>query len=104
MRAVTLEALERIERRLVDAPQVFFKEFGDSSINFFCFYWVEYHSEADFLEARNHAVISIKRAFDQHGITIPFPIRTLDFGIKGGQTLSDQLAPGSVKGQLAPKG
>jgi small conductance mechanosensitive channel len=31
----------------------------------------------------------IKKAFDQNEITIPFPIRTLDFGIKGGKTLSE---------------
>ncbi|MFT7198329.1 MAG: hypothetical protein ACI83W_002707, partial [Marinoscillum sp.] len=30
----------------------------------------------------------IKPAFDKEGITIPFPIRTLDFGIKSGQKLS----------------
>jgi small conductance mechanosensitive channel len=29
----------------------------------------------------------IKKAYDENDITIPFPIRTLDFGIKGGTTL-----------------
>jgi small conductance mechanosensitive channel len=31
---------------------------------------------------------TIKKAFDEQDITIPFPIRTLDFGIKGGLKLS----------------
>jgi small conductance mechanosensitive channel len=26
-----------------------------------------------------------QKAFDEQGITTPFPIRTLDFGIKGGK-------------------
>jgi small conductance mechanosensitive channel len=41
--------------------------------------------------------MSIKRAFDEDGITIPFPIRTLDFGIVGGEKLSEML-PGTPRG------
>ncbi|MFT4803594.1 MAG: small conductance mechanosensitive channel [Cyclobacteriaceae bacterium] len=37
---------------------------------------------------KSKAIKAIKSAFDEHEITIPFPIRTLDFGIKGGQKLS----------------
>jgi small conductance mechanosensitive channel len=37
---------------------------------------------------RNKAIKAIKKAFDEQDITIPFPIRTLDFGIKGGKKLS----------------
>lgn len=33
--------------------------------------------------------MKINQAYDEAGITIPFPIRTLDFGIKGGQTLAE---------------
>jgi small conductance mechanosensitive channel len=33
---------------------------------------------------RSKAIKAIKKAFDEQDITIPFPIRTLDFGIKGG--------------------
>jgi hypothetical protein len=31
----------------------------------------------------------MKKAYDENRITIPFPIRTLDFGIKGGEKLSE---------------
>jgi small conductance mechanosensitive channel len=31
----------------------------------------------------------IKEAFDANDIMIPFPIRTLDFGIRGGEKLSE---------------
>lgn len=47
----------------------------------------------NYLEARSDAVIAIRKAFNAHDITIPFPIRTLDFGIKGGETLKEQIAP-----------
>jgi small conductance mechanosensitive channel len=36
---------------------------------------------------KSKAIKAIKSAFDEHEITIPFPIRTLDFGIKGGQAI-----------------
>jgi small conductance mechanosensitive channel len=41
---------------------------------------------------------AIKKAFDEQDITIPFPIRTLDFGIKGGLKLSQmELKNGATK-------
>jgi small conductance mechanosensitive channel len=38
----------------------------------------------------------IKKAYDENNITIPFPIRTLDFGIKGGEKLSDIINNASL--------
>jgi small conductance mechanosensitive channel len=35
---------------------------------------------------------SLKKAFDAEGIMIPFPIRTLDFGIKGGVNLKEEIS------------
>ena len=34
---------------------------------------------------------AIKAAYDKENIMIPFPIRTLDFGIRGGEKLSTML-------------
>jgi small conductance mechanosensitive channel len=69
--------------------EFYYEEFGDSSINFIAQFWIAYGKEADFLRARSEAVLRIKKAYDTNGITIPFPIRTLDFGIKGGKTLAE---------------
>lgn len=66
-----------------------YTEFGSSSINFVLMFWVSYPGQQDFLRARSNAIIAIKKAFDENDITIPFPIRTLDFGIKGGESLSE---------------
>ncbi len=69
--------------------KLFFKEFGDSSINFTLMFWVNYPDEPGFLQAQSDSIMAIKKAFDANDITIPFPIRTLDFGIKGGRDLSE---------------
>jgi small conductance mechanosensitive channel len=71
---------------------VFFTEFGDSSINFTLRFWQKITNQRDYFIAKDKAVIAIKKAFDQRGITIPFPIRTLDFGVVGGERL-DHLYP-----------
>ncbi|MEO9965420.1 MAG: mechanosensitive ion channel domain-containing protein [Reichenbachiella sp.] len=68
---------------------LYFSEFGSSSINFQVMFWVEYPDQPGFLRAKSEAIIAIKKAFDENDITIPFPIRTLDFGIKGGEKLSE---------------
>ena len=66
-------------------------EFGDSSINFRIMIRVEYKSQLEFLKSQSEAIIAIKKAFDREDIMIPFPIRTLDFGIKGGEKLNEVL-------------
>ena len=74
--------------------QLFFNEFGNSSINYTLRFWIEEgkSSQLDFLSAQSEAIMAIKRVYDANDIMIPFPIRTLDFGIKGGEKLSDMLA------------
>lgn len=53
--------------------------FGDSSIDFVVRYWTDVTRNKDILVAKNTAIIAIKKAFDQNKVTIPFPIRTIDF-------------------------
>ena len=73
--------------------QLFYTEFGDSSINFDVRFWIDFKKQVDFLRAQSDAIIKIKRSFDANGITIPFPIRTLDFGVVGGEKLAEALPP-----------
>lgn len=70
--------------------EVFYEGFGDSSINFQLRFWIRFGLQTEYLKARSDAIEAIKKAFDREGITIPFPIRTLDFdgGAVGGQGLS----------------
>lgn len=71
--------------------ELFYTEFGDSSINFDVRFWIDFAKQTDFLRARSDAIMRIKQAFDKNDITIPFPIRTLDFGVVGGEKLSEVL-------------
>lgn len=59
-----------------------FTEFGASSINFTLRYWITETGEKDFLISRGKSIIALKKAFDEKGINIPFPIRTLEFSQK----------------------
>lgn len=81
---LTLDTLEKTFKKIDDTKPVefFFTEFGDSSINFRCRFWIEGTKNAHKLNATNKAIIAIKKAFDSEGINIPFPIRTLQFDNK----------------------
>lgn len=58
-------------------PSVILDEFGESSINLRVRFWVE--SRSNWLQTKSEVIKEIKAAFDQVGINIPFPIRTLVF-------------------------
>ena len=82
---VTLNAVKDIEMLSeVDEVKVFFTEFGDSSINLSVRMWVKTTEQAVYNLVGSEAIKRIKKAYDANDIMIPFPIRTLDFGIKGG--------------------
>lgn len=77
---------------------LFFSEFSSSSINGVAMFWWDPKGKVEFLEARSTAIKTIKKAFAENGITIPFPIRTLDFGIKGGEKLSSMIGENQTLG------
>ncbi|UII30597.1 mechanosensitive ion channel [Fulvivirga ulvae] len=89
---ISLAAIKKIPYlQAGKSVEFFYKEFGDSSINFVVRYWVNFKRQPDYLQAQSDGIKNLKKAYDQNGITIPFPIRTLDFGIKGGEKLSEVL-------------
>jgi small conductance mechanosensitive channel len=91
-RRVLLDVVNSLDDLHPDhAPDVNFTGFGDSSINAVVRFWVAY-PPVDVVAAKSAAIIAIKRAFDAHDLSIPFPIRTLDFDIRGGMTLPEALA------------
>jgi small conductance mechanosensitive channel len=58
--------------------EVVFDEFADSSINFSARFWIETGSQKDYVVEKSKALKLIKEAFDKKGISIPYPIVTLD--------------------------
>ncbi len=94
---VAVAAIEGLAARKDGKPvQLYYTEFGDSSINFVVRFWVDFMRQTDFLEAQSEAIKAVKAAFDQGGVTIPFPIRTLDFDPNGGVDLRAVLKSGGA--------
>lgn len=68
-----------------------FDEFSDSAITFTLRFWIGKSDQNDYNNAVAEAIMAITEVFRQNDITIPFPIRTLDFGIKGGTRLDEVM-------------
>ena len=101
-KAAAIEAVDGLEARQQSAPvQLYYTEFGESSVNFTVRFWVDFSKQTDYLQAQSDAIQAIKTAFDRAGVTIPFPIRTLDFGPNGGVELREMLPP---RREPAPSG
>ncbi|MEB2779272.1 mechanosensitive ion channel family protein [Algoriphagus sp. C2-6-M1] len=98
---IALESARNVSSRLEsEEPTLFWTGFGDSSITFTLNIWCNFsENNLDFIPVRNEAIISLKKAFNKNDIVIPFPIRTLDFGIKGGTQLNKQLSGLSISPQ-----
>jgi len=88
---VALKALENVRCRTDRPIELYFHAFGDSSINFVVQVWIEYPGINNYWKAHHDIITNLKKAFNENDITIPFPIRTLDFGIKGGEKLNPSL-------------
>ena len=102
VREVLIAAIEELSMRDSSKPvQILFDAFGDSSVNFKVRYWVDTDAQ-DFLEAKSEGVLAIKKTLDANDFMIPFPIRTLDFGIRGGVGLAEAL-PKNVRSITAKK-
>ncbi|PSQ81201.1 MAG: mechanosensitive ion channel protein MscS [Bacteroidetes bacterium QS_8_68_15] len=89
---VALETVRSIEYRDESKDvDLYYNEFGGSSVNFVIRFWVEFTAQTDYLHAQSDAVMRLKKAYDDTDVTIPFPIRTLDFGVVGGEKLNEVL-------------
>ncbi|MGM0578061.1 MAG: mechanosensitive ion channel family protein [Myxococcota bacterium] len=98
--------LERAEKLAIEAitayderdkerdVELYWQEFGDSSVNFSVRFWI-LSAEHSPLTAKSDAIKLIKKRFDEEGVTIPFPIRTMDFGPVGGTRL-DEVLPAAL--------
>lgn len=96
---VAIEAVKGMDNYNPDKGiEFYYDEFGGSSINFKIRFWVNFHTNPDFWSARSDAIMAITKHFDEHDIMIPFPIRTLDFGIRGGEKLDTMLQSGNNVG------
>ncbi len=92
VKRVTIDSIKNISNQDVEKEvELFYEGFGDSSINFVLRIWINFENQKQYMAAQSDAIMNIKKAYDENDIMIPFPIRTLDFGIKGGEKLSEMM-------------
>jgi small conductance mechanosensitive channel len=89
--AIAMNALKEVEHLDSEKTEFYFTSFGDYSIQFKIRFWINKINQAAYLNARSEILRKIKKAFDEQGILIPFPIRTIDFAMKGGRTLREEI-------------
>jgi len=100
VRRVALGAMGGVEQRDTSREvELYYTGFGDSSINFELRVWLCSPEQREYYATRSAAVMALKAAFDEQAISIPFPIRTLDFGIKGGAPLRAMLGDDNGDGR-----
>ncbi len=74
------------------APSVRLTELADSSVGLQSRIWIGDPSRSDFVRIRGEYVTAVKRRFDEAGIDIPYPVRTLDGGIEMTESVSSPEA------------
>lgn len=80
VKKITMEAVAAEFKQIGNEQiELFYTEFGDSSINYVIRYWADVRDRRDIVKAQSAAIMAIKKAYNEKDINIPFPIRTLDF-------------------------
>ncbi len=75
-----LEAANEVRNPKAREPECFLREFGDSSVNFLLFFWINDVREGRYRQV-NNVMMKIWKKFKENGIEIPFPQR--DVHVKG---------------------
>ncbi|MWV39298.1 mechanosensitive ion channel family protein [Natrialba sp. INN-245] len=73
-------------------PSVRLTELGDSDVGLQSRFWIGNPSRGEFVRIKGEYVTAVKERFDEEGIDIPYPVRTLE----GGAALEDRVAPPSI--------
>lgn len=78
---LAVEAVRSLEACDQERPvDVYYTEIGAYSFNCTLRFWVDFRLHADFLSPRSQAIIAVAKIFAENDITIPYPIRTLEWG------------------------
>jgi small-conductance mechanosensitive channel len=74
------------------APSVRLTELADSSVGLQSRIWIANPSRADFVKIRGEYVTNVKQRFDEEGVTIPFPNRTIEGALDVGANAEFEAA------------
>lgn len=88
-----LQAMKSTDGVLADpAPEAFFTEFGESAVNLDLRFWT-IHRQLEIRSTQHRVVLCVKTAFDEAGLDIPWPIRTLEASESLRGVFSPQASP-----------
>lgn len=91
VKQVTLDEVGKLSTVLTtEKIDFFYTNIGDSAYQFQVRFWIRFRSQDDYLKAQSEAIMHIKKRFEQEDITIAYPVRTLEFGVKGGVNIFDK--------------
>lgn len=91
-RDVALEAVKANPKSIDDpAPVCWLDEFGDSSVNFIVYFWVQNVNDG-FRSVKSEVMFDIWRALKENNIEIPFPQRDLNIRTSIPLTLEQKAA------------
>ena len=95
---VTLAALKDIKDLSADdETHVYFTEIGKSAIHISVRMWINTPEQITYNEVGSEAIMKIQKAYKENNITIPFPVKTLDFKTKEDFSLEDFPKPNEDK-------
>ena len=81
--SIAISALKDLPGIIEDpAPFFMVDSFGDSAINTTLYYWYDTKNQG-LSDMTNVGAVALKRAFDQAGINIPYPIRVVQLNQEG---------------------
>ncbi|RQG91994.1 mechanosensitive ion channel family protein [Natrarchaeobius chitinivorans] len=78
---IVAEAEDHPDIAVDPAPSVRLTELGNSDVGLQSRFWIENPSRADFVRIKGEYVTAVKERFDEEGIDIPYPVRTLEGGL-----------------------
>jgi len=88
---LAVEAVRSLKACDQERPvDLYYTGIGAYSFNCTLRFWVDFRLHADFLSPRSEAIIAVGKIFAENDITIPYPIRTLEFD---GQPASERFHP-----------
>lgn len=91
MNIIVEEATENDDILNEPAPSVRLVDLGDSDVALQSRIWIENPSRADYVGIRGEYVRAVKQRFDEEGIDIPYPHRTLTGGVEVGDAVVDPV-------------
>lgn len=76
---IILEEAEDFDMIMEDpGPSVRLTELGDSSVGLQSRVWIDQPARSDFVKVKSEYVKAVKERFDEEGIDIPYPVRTIE--------------------------